>query len=90
MTVFFALFAAACFLFAGEELSWGQHFFGWETPASWAAHNLQEETNLHNSFIWFTSTVPDVSEIIAIVMVLYVAGPLLLLKIKLDPQKWLY
>lgn len=32
----------------GEELSWGQRVFGWETPASLAANNKQEESNLHN------------------------------------------
>lgn len=34
--------------FAGEEISWGQHFFGWQTPESWAGLNRQAETNLHN------------------------------------------
>lgn len=34
--------------FAGEEISWGQHFFGWQTPESWAGRNRQAETNLHN------------------------------------------
>lgn len=35
--------------FAGEELSWGQHFVGWNTPENWSALNDQEETNLHNT-----------------------------------------
>lgn len=39
-----------CFYIAGEEHSWGQHFFYWETPDSWAAINRQDETNLHNVF----------------------------------------
>lgn len=34
--------------FAGEEISWGQHFFAWSTPAEWQAINDQDETNLHN------------------------------------------
>ena len=34
--------------FAGEEASWGQWWFGWETPAAWAQWNRQGETNLHN------------------------------------------
>lgn len=38
----------ACIYFAGEELSWGQHLFGWQTPESFAAANKQRETNLHN------------------------------------------
>ena len=33
---------------AGEETSWGQHFFGWGTPDWVADLNKQDETNLHN------------------------------------------
>ncbi|GAB5443170.1 MAG: hypothetical protein Fues2KO_35190 [Fuerstiella sp.] len=39
--------------FGGEESSWGQHWFGWETPESLAALNAQDETNLHNTSSWF-------------------------------------
>ena len=35
-------------LIAGEEWSWGQHFFRWETPDWLAQVNKQRETNLHN------------------------------------------
>ncbi len=45
---FLVCFALGCFVIAGEELSWGQHFFGWQTPESLAAINKQQETNLHN------------------------------------------
>lgn len=31
-----------------EELNWGQTLFGFETPASWAAINYQQETSVHN------------------------------------------
>ena len=34
--------------FALEELSYGQHMFGWGTAESWQALNDQGETNLHN------------------------------------------
>jgi hypothetical protein len=37
-------------LIAGEEWSWGQHFFGWRTPEWLAEVNSQQETNLHNVF----------------------------------------
>jgi hypothetical protein len=46
--IFFLLLALLMFLCAGEEISWGQRIFGWQTPAPWAAHNAQSETNLHN------------------------------------------
>lgn len=35
--------------FAGEEISWGQHWLGWSTPETWAKLNYQKETNLHNN-----------------------------------------
>ncbi len=38
-----------CVYFAGEEISWGQHIFGWETPKGWSDINDQSETNLHNT-----------------------------------------
>lgn len=37
---------------AGEEQSWGQHFFHWSTPDYWAELNRQHETNLHNVSSW--------------------------------------
>ena len=37
------------FVFAGEEISWGQRIIGWQTP-DWPffADNVQDQTNLHN------------------------------------------
>jgi len=41
--------AAVVLIFgAGEEISWGQRILGIETPEFFQAHNLQNETNLHN------------------------------------------
>ncbi len=40
------------FYFGGEELSWGQHLFGWATPDYLQALNDQQETNLHNMSSW--------------------------------------
>jgi hypothetical protein len=34
--------------FALEELSYGQHMFGWGTAEAWKELNDQQETNLHN------------------------------------------
>jgi hypothetical protein len=48
-----ALVTLACVYLAGEELSWGQHLFGWSTPESLMAANDQGETNLHNVSSWF-------------------------------------
>lgn len=43
------LLFAAIFLFgAGEEISWGQRIFGWETTDYFSENNAQNETNIHN------------------------------------------
>ena len=40
---------ALVFIFgAGEEISWGQRIFGWETSEAMSEINKQGETNLHN------------------------------------------
>lgn len=36
------------FVFAGEELSWGQRLFGFATPEVVGRSNIQNEFNLHN------------------------------------------
>ena len=41
-------FALGCLLLYGEEVSYGQHLFGWGTPDYFAEANAQQETNLHN------------------------------------------
>ena len=38
----------AAFYFAGEEISWGQHYIGFRTPEPIARINLRGELNLHN------------------------------------------
>jgi uncharacterized membrane protein YuzA (DUF378 family) len=48
--VFYVGFALAALFVAFEEISWGQHLFGWQSPAWFAARNAQRETNLHNLF----------------------------------------
>jgi hypothetical protein len=45
--------AMTCLYTAGEEMSWGQHFFHWNTPEYWALVNRQQETNLHNTYAVF-------------------------------------
>ncbi|MFN4089047.1 MAG: hypothetical protein ACK4QW_08405 [Alphaproteobacteria bacterium] len=43
-----AVLAVGGFLFMGEEISWGQWFFRWDSPDWFLQHNAQGETNLHN------------------------------------------
>lgn len=49
LKVWFILLILGSIYFAGEEASWGQHFFGWSTPDAWSVINDQQETNLHNT-----------------------------------------
>ncbi len=42
------LYSAAFLFGAGEEISWGQRIFGWQTTEFFLEHNRQMETNLHN------------------------------------------
>ncbi len=42
----------ACLYIGLEEISYGQHLFGWQTPEDWSAINDQNETNLHNTSSW--------------------------------------
>ena len=50
----------------GEEASWGQHYFGWVTPSAWSEINMQGETNIHNTSVWFDK-LPRVSVTIMII-----------------------
>lgn len=50
LRIFSVLGAVFLTFWAGEEISWGQHWFGWSTPEGYADLNMQGETNLHNLF----------------------------------------
>jgi len=50
--VWLVIFGLGSVYFLGEEISWGQHLFGWATPEGWMAINDQGETNLHNTSGW--------------------------------------
>lgn len=41
--------ALGIFYLLGEEASWGQHYFGWQTTGIFAQINDQNETNIHNT-----------------------------------------
>ncbi len=45
---FYLILAVSFFICLGEEISWGQRLFGWNTPDAWSHANSQQETNLHN------------------------------------------
>lgn len=53
----------SCLYIAGEEHSYGQHFFHWETPEFWKALNRQDETNFHNITDWLDKKPRTVLEV---------------------------
>ena len=53
LSVWMGIFLLGAIYYAGEEVSWGQHFFGWSTPEQWTEFNDQQETNLHNTHAIF-------------------------------------
>ncbi len=50
VAMLYVVVAAGLVFMLGEELSWGQRIWGWETPESMRQINKQEETNLHNIY----------------------------------------
>lgn len=52
LIAWFSLALLGCIYVAGEEISWGQHFLGWQSNEFWASVNDQGETNLHNTSSW--------------------------------------
>ena len=48
LILFFIYFFGLIFFFM-EEISWGQHFFNWNTPLFFKEINHQNETNFHNT-----------------------------------------
>lgn len=62
------LFLLMLVFLAGEEISWGQHWFGWATPQDFAALNEQGETNLHNLPIDWIEDGPKTLVIVAMML----------------------
>jgi hypothetical protein len=50
MGVLYLGLSGALFFLIGEEISWGQRIFGWQTSEAFATANKQDETNLHNVY----------------------------------------
>jgi hypothetical protein len=65
--VWFGCVGLTCFGFSGEEISWGQHWVGWNSPEYFAEHNRQGETNFHNVNIHFGRVVKSILTLAIIV-----------------------
>lgn len=48
LAALYGLVAVGVWFLAGEEISWGQRIFGWQTPEAMEAINRQGETTVHN------------------------------------------
>tara|TARA_Y100000590_G_scaffold378543_1_gene445552 strand:- start:1165 stop:1911 length:747 start_codon:yes stop_codon:yes gene_type:complete len=48
INTFLIIKTIALIYYLGEEISWGQHFFKWDTPIFFKDINIQKETNIHN------------------------------------------
>lgn len=67
LAIWFILAALVCIGFGGEEASWGQHWFGWESPEYFESNNRQGETNFHNFDIQIGRTIKAVLTLAIIV-----------------------
>ncbi len=72
----------ACIYFAGEEASWGQWYFHWNTPDFLIKLNNQGETNLHNMSSWL-----DQKPRVLVELFIFVAGFLIPLRRALGGKK---
>jgi len=69
-SLWFLLIALTCLFIAGEEISWGQHFFDYEVSGSIASTNFQKEFNFHNSTL-IQSSNNSLSSVFYRLLVLY-------------------
>lgn len=74
-----ALYGLLFFFGAGEEISWGQRVFGWESGEFFLEHNAQDETTLHNLVVGEEQLAKTLfGSVLTLVMLLYlVVLPLL-------------
>ncbi len=73
------VYALAFFFGAGEEISWGQRIFGWQTGEFFMEHNRQLETTFHNLVVGEEQLAKTLfGSVLTIVILLYlVVLPLL-------------
>jgi hypothetical protein len=81
----FTLLYALLFVFgAGEEISWGQRVFNWESGEFFTERNFQQETNLHNLVVGEKQLTKTLfGPVLTLVLLLYlVVLPLLYPRLK--------
>lgn len=68
MTAICAFAVVAGLFVAGEEASYGQHFFKWQAEGIFLQLNDQQETNLHNIGTWFDQKPRALLEVASILV----------------------
>lgn len=73
------VYALVFFLGTGEEISWGQRIFGWQSGEFFMENNKQFETNLHNLTVGDTNLARTVfgSGLTTVILLYLVVLPLL-------------
>lgn len=69
-----AIYGLMFFFAAGEEISWGQRIFEWETTEFFLENNKQDETNLHNLMVGDTHLTKTLfGPYLTVILLLYLA-----------------
>lgn len=87
--IWLGMVTLGAFYMAGEEISWGQWLFYWDTPDAFMEINDQQETNLHNTSAWLDQKPRLLLELWALSGALY-AWRNLFVKRRLDVAKTSY
>ena len=90
LMVWLMLVTAASFYFGGEEISWGQQLFYWQTPEYMQEINDQRETNIHNISSWFDQKPRILLELWVLIGGIFVPIKLLIRKRDYSYDEWRY
>lgn len=58
LKIWLILYIVCMTYYVGEDLNWGQHYFGWTAPDYFMKYNREHETNLHNMSPLLFNRVP--------------------------------
>jgi len=90
LMVWLMLVTAASFYIGGEEISWGQQLFYWQTPEYMNEINDQEETNIHNISSWFDQKPRILLELWVLIGGIFVPLMLVIRKTGYSRDNWRY
>jgi hypothetical protein len=87
----FVLFAmTACFV-ALEEMSYGQHIFGWRGPEFFAQYSSKHELNLHNLYgDWLSNVMRQIANVAFPTCCIILPLSAMRSRRQFDPNHWCY